>query len=185
MNHQPYEDWILAGSAIDSEQRATLQQHLATCSHCHQLQKRWQAASRQILAEGLAIPAAGFTQRWQASLPVRTTRQQTLLARRFLSIIIGLALLTLLTWGIIWFVNATPADIVSPLIKIGVNSFVFYQNFKQFILPTLFSIPPAFYFVGLSMASTVVLAWMAVWIIAIWYFAFRQHNFKETAQERG
>ncbi len=183
MNHQPYEEWIFTDSAINNEQQAALQQHLASCSHCRQLQKRWQAAQMQIQTEGLAVPNAGFTQRWQASLPEHITRQQTLLARRFLSFIIGLALLTLLTWGLVWFFTSTPADIVAPFIKTAVNGFILYQNFKQFTLPALISIPPAFYLIGFSMASIFALALAVAWVGAIWYFAFRKQTLQVTAEE--
>ncbi len=68
MNHQPFEDWLLADEPPAGEQAVELNEHLRDCPHCRQLETSLTDVHQLILTSGQIAPAPGFTTRWQARL---------------------------------------------------------------------------------------------------------------------
>lgn len=79
MNHQPFEDWLLADEPPTGEQAIELDEHLQECPRCSQLDASWSEVHRLLQTAEQVAPAPGFTQRWQARLDAE---QQAALRRR-------------------------------------------------------------------------------------------------------
>ena len=183
MNHHPYEEWILSDEELSPADHASLQEHLAGCQNCRQLENRWQAARLQINREGLAAPVAGFTIRWQKNLPDRINRLETQSARRFLFIILAASAAMLAGWVISLLLNNPSASIATSLIKLTANAILVIQGIKYMVVPALRSIPLVYILAGLSMVGFTVLVLAAVWAGAIWHYVFRKPESMKLVKE--
>lgn len=79
MNHQPFEDWLLADKPPAGDQAIELSEHLRNCPRCRQLETSWAEVHQLFQTSGLIAPASGFTARWQTRLHAQ---QQLALRRR-------------------------------------------------------------------------------------------------------
>lgn len=107
MNHQPFEEWLLADEPPSGEQAIELDEHLLDCPRCRQLESSWAEVHTLLHTSGQVAPLPGFTTRWQARLEAqqqealkrRNHRQPWLLFTLFLSIAaVLLALLGFQLW---------------------------------------------------------------------------------------
>jgi anti-sigma factor RsiW len=92
MNHQPFEDWLLADKVMNTREKLELEAHLRTCSYCTALV----ATGRELRSAKKVAPAAGFTLRFQA----RLAQQRVAERRRRLwgAILFAFGGLVLLMW---------------------------------------------------------------------------------------
>ena len=72
MEHQPFEDWLLADQPLPPEKKRELQSHLRECSQCSALAE----VNLSLRAAKLATPPAGFTSRWQSRLATQRKSQR-------------------------------------------------------------------------------------------------------------
>jgi predicted anti-sigma-YlaC factor YlaD len=77
MNHQPFEEWLLADEPPVGEQAIELDEHLLDCPRCRQLGTNWADVHQLFITSEQIAPAPGFTTRWQARL-----QEQQELARK-------------------------------------------------------------------------------------------------------
>lgn len=77
MNHQPFEEWLLADKRLTSNEQRELDLHLRTCSGCTALS----ATGLALRSARAARPAAGFALRFQQKLALRKAVEQR---RKFL-----------------------------------------------------------------------------------------------------
>lgn len=97
MNHQPFEDWLLAEEPLSADEQRRLDEHLAACPGCTRLAEAWGSTRAVLAAAPLAAPAPGFSQRWEARL---VKERAARLRRRTLGISGLLVMaLALLAWG--------------------------------------------------------------------------------------
>lgn len=75
MNHQPFEEWLLADDPLSPEQNRALEDHLQTCASCPPLAEAWSAVREELETAPQAAPAPGFGQRWQAHLVKKQARE--------------------------------------------------------------------------------------------------------------
>lgn len=68
MNHQPYESWLTSDEPLLPEDEQKLNEHIETCDSCRQLSYAWVEVQSMFQESELAMPSAGFSQRWQARL---------------------------------------------------------------------------------------------------------------------
>jgi hypothetical protein len=108
MNHQPFEDWLLANEPLTTGQKSELQSHLRTCTSCSALAE----VNMALRSVQQAAPAAGFADRFH----VRLEAGKRALRRRN---IWGFLLLTLAVIGILLWI-AWP--VLSPVIQSPVNT---------------------------------------------------------------
>jgi predicted anti-sigma-YlaC factor YlaD len=80
MNHQPFEEWLLADEPIAPEQAVELREHLRDCPRCRELEASWTSVHKLIQTSEQIDPTPGFTSRWQVRLHAQ---QQQALSRRF------------------------------------------------------------------------------------------------------
>lgn len=64
MNHRPFEDWLLTDQPLTAEQRHELQNHLRICAACSAIAE----VNLALRKAKTAVPAAGFSRRWQTRL---------------------------------------------------------------------------------------------------------------------
>jgi len=102
MNHQPFEDWLLADEPPTGEQALELREHLRDCPRCSELESSWAGVHKLFQASEQIAPTPGFSSRWQTRL---NAQQEKAFKRRHhrqpwllfaLNFIIAAALLILL-----------------------------------------------------------------------------------------
>jgi hypothetical protein len=122
MSHQPFETWILDPDPLTKEDRRSLQDHLDSCAQCQQIQRRWQSVHLELRARPMALPAPGFTMRWQSGLAERRARQQRRQAWKIFGYFAGGALFILLLLSAYLLATTTPADWLSSGIRLLTSS---------------------------------------------------------------
>lgn len=100
MNHQPYETWILEESGLTTAQKRELSAHLEDCQKCTKLEKSWRTARQQVNSMPAVDAPSGFSQRFQASLPLRRRIQELRQARILLISLITTAIAIFIALGI-------------------------------------------------------------------------------------
>jgi len=93
MKHLPYENWILDEPKLKPEEIKTLLHHLATCDQCRQLKRGWEASKSLLTKTKLAIPAPGFSARWQNTVIQKCKTEKV---RRYRTTMFSLLVLTFL-----------------------------------------------------------------------------------------
>lgn len=88
--HQPYEAWIFEED-LSQEEQQRLTEHLSQCEACRSLREKWLGTQTELQERSMAVPRAGFTQRWKTSLVVRKQREQKKQAWRVFWIFSGVA----------------------------------------------------------------------------------------------
>ncbi len=112
MNHQPFEEWLLADEPPVGEQAIELREHLRDCPHCRELEASWACVHKLIQTSEQIAPEPGFTDRWQARLQAQ--QQQAYTRKRHsqpwilfaLNFLIAAALLVLLGYQILRAFNS-------------------------------------------------------------------------------
>jgi len=82
MNHQPYQDWLLAepgrpDAALTAEQAQELGAHMRACQTCQELASALRQVEAELGAAPLLSPAPGFASRWQVRLEKESRRRYT------------------------------------------------------------------------------------------------------------
>jgi hypothetical protein len=170
MNHQPFEEWLLNRTPINSEQKRELEAHVRTCAYCAALLK----TDRVLRELRLASPANGFATRFEARLAARKAEDRK---RRLLGFVLfALAGSSLLFWAaspyLVGFL-ASPAGWITALVEWGVfflTTLLASLQAGAVLLDVLGGLlPPFAWMVMISGAAGIGL----LWSISIWRFAQR------------
>jgi hypothetical protein len=170
MSHQPFETWILDHDRgiLSTEDRRELQAHLATCTQCQRLERRWQSVHQELRAHPMVAPAAGFTQRWQTGLAERRAREQRKQAWRIFGGLLGAALFILLVLGGFLIATTTPSDWLIAFIRTSESSRVFLQM-AIYIVQDWFSTTSLAFNLALWIYLTVTLCVLTLaWVTVLW-----------------
>jgi hypothetical protein len=144
MNHQPFEDWLIADEPLTGEQTLELREHLRNCTHCCELEASWSGVEKLFQVSEQVAPTPGFTDRWQARLQAQ--QQQALITRHrrqpwlffALNLLIAAALLILLGFQV-WRTFNSPQQLL--LVKAFILSFVLtIVDISQDILTALIQV---------------------------------------------
>ncbi len=169
MNHDPYEEWLLADEELTDEQQLALQGHLESCEECKQLASAWQYVQTGIRSLPEATPEPGFTQRWQARLAEETARKN----KRWTWI----ALLALGGGALAAFLAIYLPDLSQIPSPIGVLSSLLYStavllstisDIQIFIEAFLHTVPLGFSILLWIVVSTSLCLWGLIWLVSIW-----------------
>lgn len=96
MEHRLYEDWLMDERGLNPDQKLALAAHLLVCGECDALAQ----LNRRLRNSGMALPAEGFTMRFQSRLLAERKKQ-----RRYT--LISLFLLVLVGFGaLLWQFSA-------------------------------------------------------------------------------
>jgi anti-sigma factor RsiW len=68
MNHQPFEEWLLADEPPAGEQALELHEHLRDCPRCRELEASWAGVHKLFQTSEQIAPTPGFTSRWETRL---------------------------------------------------------------------------------------------------------------------
>jgi hypothetical protein len=165
MEHQPFEDWLLADQPLTPEKKRELQSHLRECSQCSALAE----VNLSLRAAKLATPQAGFTSRWQSRLATQRKSQRR---RQFIGSVIlvigGVALLGWVTAPIMGPFMLAPAAWITSWITYLVYLLSSLQTLGELgavllhIIPDF--IPP---FAWMILGSTISGLFL-LWTVSIW-----------------
>lgn len=168
MSHQPFEAWILDNEPLSTEERRTLQAHLATCGQCQRLERRWQAVHQELRGHRMVAPALGFTQRWVASLAERKIREQRKQAWRIFVGLLGGALFILLVLGSYTMATTTPSEWLASLVRMASSSTVFVE-YAVFVVQSWLQSTPRALHIALWMYLTLTLCALTLtWVLIFW-----------------
>jgi hypothetical protein len=170
--HNPFEEWILQDEPLNEAQESALNQHVAACGQCHELQLNWQHTHQQIKTITMATPAPGFSQRWQASLPQRRMRQQAQV-RRFFKYLIGINLLSFVGLIATFVLGTSPLDLVSGLLHGSVSIFLYAREAQNLALAALHSVPLFVPVVFWILISTGFCLAVLTWGFSMWRYFYK------------
>jgi len=148
MNHQPFEEWLVADEPLTGEQALELREHLLNCPRCCELEANWAGVQKLFQVSEQIAPAPGFATRWQSrqqaqqlqALNRRHHRQPWLLF--VINFIIAAALLFLLGLQL-WRTFDSPQQLL--LVKAFILSIVLtIVNISQDILTALIQVTTRF-----------------------------------------
>ncbi len=167
MNHQPFEDWLLADKVMNTREKIELEAHLRTCSYCSALAE----TGRELRSVRKVSPEAGFTMRFQA----RLAQQRVAERRRRLwgAILFAFGGLILLMW--------LAAPYWAPFFASPAASITSLVGWAVFLITTLQAMLRAGFVVAEVIPSFLPpFAWMVLisalagfsllWSVSIWRF---------------
>jgi hypothetical protein len=170
VNHLPFENWLLNDMPISPEQQRELDAHVRNCSYCSALAE----TGRLLNTKKMAVPATGFTMRFQSRLAARKIeeRRRKLLGG-LLFVLGGSALVMWLTAPYVLTFLAAPSTWISvvvswfiyletTLVALANAGFVIFTIIPRFM-------PPFAWMILISAFAGVSL----LWSVSIWRFAQR------------
>ena len=170
MNHQPFEEWLLNEMIISPVQKLELDEHLRICSYCSALAE----TGRAFRSVKMAVPAAGFSARFQARLAEQKAAERR--RHRWGAVCFTVGGLAMLLWVagpyLISFF-AAPATWIAALIEWGVFVITTLQAVAQagaVLLRTLPGVLSPFAFMVLISAFAGI---GLLWSVSIWRFTQR------------
>ncbi len=164
MNHQPFRDWLLAEEQLTVEQKSALQEHMATCQACSQLNAAWLQVETTFHQVDLASPSANFTQRWQAKLAEyqRRRNEKRIWAGIGTSLVLGISLL-ILSITQIWSFVQSP----SQFLELWFNSLINIASLYFALVDQLHSVSGstvAYTFLGMILLIGVISFMSVLWL---------------------
>ena len=171
--HDPYEHWILKDGPLNEEQASSLNRHLAGCTHCQQVKLGWERAHQQMTGAEMAVPAPGFSQRWQSSLAERRASRQKNQVRRFFKYLIGINLLSFTGLVSTLILGTSPLKLFSGLLQGSVSTFLYAKEAQNLILGAFHSVPlfiPVAFWILISTGFCLA---ALVWGASMWRYLFK------------
>lgn len=168
MNHQPFEDWMLADQALTPEQKRQLQAHLRMCTRCTALAE----VNLALHSARLVAPASGFVDRFQARLEAQRKTQHQRNFWGFLILVLSvLGVLLWLAWPLLAAVFDSPAEILSAWLSYLLALWFSLQALSEagtVLLRVIPALLPAYFWALIAFAFA---GWSLLWAFSIWKFA--------------
>jgi hypothetical protein len=170
MNHQPFEDWILAPEPLSRAQKNQLGTHLRSCTACSALAE----VNMALHATRLAVPPAGFTGRFQERLALqkKTARRRqawgfVLLAASVLGVLVWLA------WPMLRDLFQSPVNLLVSWFSTLVSIWNTFQAIVRGGM-VLFKVAPGFVpgYIWLILLGSAG-GWSLVWVLSLMRFSTR------------
>ncbi len=170
MNHQPFEEWLLNNTTINTEQKRELEAHTRACAYCAALMK----TEKTLHDMRMASPAKGFVSRFEVRLAAQKAADRK---RRLIGFVlfgvVGSALLLWLTSPYFAGFVSSPAGWLTTLVEWGVfflTTLLASLQAGAVIFDVLSGfLSPFAWMVMISGAAGISL----LWSISIWRFARR------------
>jgi hypothetical protein len=167
MDHRPFEDWLLENQPLNTDQKCQLNTHLRTCSSCAALTE----VNLALESVRLAVPAAGFSGRFQIRL---AARKQALRLRNFWGFVVltlsVLGLFVWVSWPVLKDLIQSPVNLlaswISPLVSFWASLTAIFRAGM-----VLFKVVPGF--VPAYVWAVILFAaggWSLVWIVSMMKF---------------
>ena len=169
MDHQPFENWITDPRSQTADDAHTLQKHLETCPQCRALKTGWQSAEAALRFAPQLKPAAGFTQRWQATQAQHLARQHLRQTRILLFSLSAAALVSLLILVAVFFSTTSPVSLLVSGTRLITSMNGWLITAQNFITTMLSNPIPLAIWISLGCGfSLLVVFWMlSLWRISI------------------
>jgi len=167
MNHQPFEDWLLANESLTPGQKSELQSHLRTCMSCSALAEV-NVALRAVQQES---PAAGFAGRFQVRLDARklALRRRNILGFLLLTLAVIVVLLWI-SWPVLSPVIQSPVNTLAPLLSYLIALWTSLQAMGH-VSQLFFDVIPGFVPPVVWMAIVLgAIGWGLLWIVSLMKF---------------
>jgi hypothetical protein len=165
LDHLPFTDWILSGETLTLEQNRSLQEHLRSCPECSQVQAALVEVQLLFRPSMMAVPAAGFTDRWQQHLTAQRIRHQRRNAWIFFFIATAMAVLILsfISWRFL-AVLSSPTTMLSSLVYLWTFAIVLAERLQD-LLWGLARLLPAFTYLGLVFLFGFISLMNVLWLV--------------------
>lgn len=167
--HQPFEDWMLMGVALEPEQELELKAHLQTCVLCARLNNALLDIDRELRSTPQVEPANGFALRWEARRVADHQRMQRVQTFMILLFSIGGAslLLVLSLWLILPIFRAPLPVLLTPiydLVRVYWLSSTVGEALAA-LIKTLFGLIPITMWISIAVATCGL---CIVWVAALY-----------------
>ncbi len=109
MNHQPFEEWLLAENPLTPSEKLSLEAHLRECRACTALAE----VNLALRSVQPVSPPEGFVERFRQRLAARQQAQRKMFLLGFVLLIIStLGLLTALSWPLLVALFSHPSRLI-------------------------------------------------------------------------
>lgn len=168
MNHRLFEEWLFADEPLEPEQLNLLHEHLRNCDYCTQLFEAWRETEGLLKAASIALPEAGFTNRWQLRWAAEQLKRQHRQTMLMLAFYLGGAVFMLFMLGIMLlpFLFSPQPIILALLYRLtmwfGTGEVIF--NFGTTLMSTIFGVLPPTLWVGMGVALASL---CVLWIVTL------------------
>lgn len=98
--HLPFEEWVLSGESLNSEESRLLQEHLETCETCRTLSISWKDVHTELVRAPMRSPLPGFSRRWEARLAAERYRRDRKQGVTMFVLSAGFALMLIIALGL-------------------------------------------------------------------------------------
>jgi len=168
MVHQPIEKWIIEETPLTAEQKIQLEEHLRVCKHCRELQNSLLEVDELLMRAEIVAPAAGFTQRFQATLAERKALKNRRQVRKFFLSLLGAAMVTFGAMGLYIAMTSSPVEMVTRLMENSTRVLINLDQFERFVT-TVFNTLPPYLSIGIwVVAASGLVLFTLIWIGALW-----------------
>ncbi len=168
MKPSEFERWILDDQDLPTGQEQALSNALAVSPRLRELRAGWQAAQAELQQAEPAIPAPGFTERWQARLASYESRRRQRQVNMVLSGTLAGAFGSLAVLAISML--RSPAGLASAVIEAAISIQRQISSGVQLAGALIDGVPLA---AGVLLLS-VTLAWLSViWFATLYRYAFQ------------
>jgi hypothetical protein len=178
MNHLPFEAQIIDNHPMDEPQQQALKVHLVECVQCRTLQTKWLMVESQLRSVPMVTPAPGFHQRWQASLSLRHAREQRHKAVRFLCILLGANLISLIVILVSTLLTGSAVQWLVSTINTITGLFQFWSQIEEVAYAVLQLLPPVAPIILMVLSACGLCLAIAFWVISLWRISFQGVNVK-------
>lgn len=177
MNHKKYEEMILMPEALAPEEREEVQQHIASCEACRKLSLQWQKTQRLLnRPQPMATPAPGFSARFAQSIDKRKEAEQQRQLRRFISILMAVMLVAILTFAVIYYSTNSPEMIIKNIVGASAQMLFLWESLKAIIATVTGFLPAVLLIPFLLTAASVMFTLTLLWLVSIWKLAFQKET---------
>jgi hypothetical protein len=168
MNHQPFETWIVDRQDLSQEEQLSLQQHLASCAECRNLQEKWRMVHLELSNTPAVAPRLGFTRRYRASLLERRALAQRRQAWKLFLMCSGASAAVLLLLVVYLIGNSTPAEWIQAAMRTITNTADTLTSARNLAV-NWFQVTPIGLNLVVWMAITLTLCVLTfIWVFALW-----------------
>jgi hypothetical protein len=164
MDHRPFEDWLLENKDLTCNEKRLLNAHLQSCSSCMALAE----VNLALKAVRQAVPAAGFTDRFQVRL---TARKKALRLRNFWGFLLlavsGIGILVWISWPVLIGMFQSPVNVLVSWLASLMSTWAAIQTMLHAGV-TVFKVLPGF--IPDYIWAAILLAaagWIVLWVFSL------------------
>ncbi|TFH35813.1 MAG: hypothetical protein E4G99_06450 [Anaerolineales bacterium] len=174
MSHPQFETMLFERANLEGSDHLALEQHLQDCDACRRLASNWTQIEDRLHRMPMALPQAGFTQRFQARLAQKRHRRRewvmiSLVLSAFalllvVAVLFGAGLLTLVSPGIRYLLKS-----LTSLLLFGDVLQICADFIRLLIERFVATVSPGAWF----MYSAIFSGLVAIWVASIYRLNFQ------------